>query len=90
MKKEKYDSRKLKRHSSGTELVYKRRRLILIALWFVICIGIGVVVYNGYSKKHMSDTPANSSYSEEKVTTGNELLENVPFGPWMAEPVTGK
>lgn len=90
MKKERYSSRKLKKRSSGTELVYKRRRRLLIVIWLFLCVRIGVWIYKGYSEKNMSDTPVKSSYSVNGVTTGNELLEGVPFGPWMAEPEMGE
>lgn len=86
MKRERYNSKKLKRHASGTELVYRKRRMLLIVLWLFVCIGIGIWIYKGYSEEHMSDTPVNNGYTGG-VTTGNELLEDVPFGPWMAEPV---
>lgn len=59
---------------------------MLVALWLVMCVGIGIWIYKGYAEKNMSDTPIKSTYSNNGVTTGNELLEGVPFGPWMAEP----
>lgn len=87
MSKERYNRRKLKRRSSGTELVYRKRRLLLIVLWLFVCIGIGIGIYKGYSVKNMSDTPVKSEYSGSGVTTGNELKDGVPFGPWMSEPL---
>ncbi|MGN0165403.1 MAG: hypothetical protein ACI39R_04410 [Lachnospiraceae bacterium] len=86
MKKERYNSKKLKRHASGTELVYRKRRLLLIALWLLLCVGIGVWIFKDYAAQHMSDTPVKAQYTNSGVTTGNELKEDVPFGPWMAEP----
>lgn len=88
MKKERYNSRKLKRHSSGTELVYRKRRFLLIVFWLFICVGIGIWIYKGYSVKKMSDTPVKSEYAGSGVTTGNELKDGVPFGPWMSEPLS--
>ena len=87
MKRERYDSKKLKRHSSGTELVYRKRRMIVIVLWLLICVGIGVWIFKGYAEQRMSDTPVKNAYTSNGVTTGNELLQDVPFGPWMVDSV---
>lgn len=83
--KSRYDSRMLTKKSSGSERVLKRRRAVCILLWFAICIAVGIVIYKFYSVKHMSDRPIHTIELEGSVSVGNELKDDVPFGPWMAD-----
>ncbi len=80
-----YNQKMLVRKKSGTIHALKKRRNLALVIWLVVCIAIGVGIYFGYSKENMSDTPIKSVGFDGGVTTGNELLEDVPFGPWMAE-----
>lgn len=79
-----YDEKMLVRKKSGTVYALKKRRNIALIIWLVVCIAIGIGIYFGYAKENLSDTPIKSVGYEGGVTTGNELLEDVPFGPWMA------
>ncbi len=80
-----YDSRILTKKTSGSERVLKRRRAVCILLWFVICVTMGFVIYKFYSQKHMSDKSVHTIELEGSVSVGNELKDDVPFGPWMAD-----
>jgi hypothetical protein len=81
-KRARYDSKKLGKSSSGSEHVYKVRRRFIIFVWLVVCIGIGTAIYFNYSAKNMSDTSAKTITLDTGVTTGNELKDDVAFGPW--------
>lgn len=80
-----YNQKMLVRKKSGTIHALKKRRNLALIIWLAVCIAIGAGIYFGYSKENMSDTPIKSVGFDGGVTTGNELLEDVPFGPWMAE-----
>lgn len=81
-KKVRYNRKKLAGKRSGTELVYRKRRMMIIALWLVFSIIVGFAYYKYYSSAKMSDTPVKSIQLDGGVKTGCELKDDVPYGPW--------
>lgn len=77
-----YDKKKIAGRGSGTELVYRKRRLALIGAWFVICIIAGLVLYFNFSKDRFIDTPVKQIQIDGGVKTGCPLDEDKGFGPW--------
>lgn len=81
-KRKPYDKNKIGGRSSGTELVYRKRRMAIIAVWLVICVGFGVAFYFNYSKDNYSDTPVKQIQLDGGVKTGCPLDDDKSFGPW--------
>ena len=77
-----YDEKVVGMNKSAERLAQLRLRRIVILVWLVICIAAGVLFYQAYARKHMSDTPKVAIRLREGVKTGVPLTEGAEFGPW--------
>lgn len=77
-----YDKKIVDSRKSSERTKTNRRKLLVVLAWLVLCVIVGVIFYNTYAKGNMSDVPKVAIRIGDGVTTGNELLKGVDFGPW--------